>query len=267
MMNTVQVTEAQRQQFADDGFFITDVVFDEPTLAGIRGEFTRFWNEEIAAADQTGDPLKMHWARVRPHMAALNHRSELCRAFCHHPVFADLCRQLLGEDADLTWNQAIVKAPMPAGSADTRQNALGWHQDPWYGLHSEYLQAIHEDQYRAPDNAITCWVAISRTIVDNGTLWVLPGRHKEGLFPHIWNAERIEYQGQLDTAWKIPVVLRPGQVLIFKKYLPHSSGVNISNETRMAYQIGYNQPGLYRAPSPNFSPMMRAGQLVDPAGR
>jgi len=261
-MHTVQVTEPQRRQFTEAGYFITDVVFDEPTLAGVRREFQRFWDEEIAAADQTGDKLKMHWARVRPHMAALDHRSDLCRAFCHHVVFADLCRQLLGDDADLSWNQAIVKAPMPDEGAGNRQNALGWHQDPWYGLHGPYLKSVHEDQYRAADNAITCWVALSRTTVDNGTLWVLPGRHKEGLFPHLWNTERIEFQAQLDTAWKIPVVLRPGQVLIFKKYLPHSSGVNVSTETRMAYQIGYNLPGLNREPSVNFSPMLRAGQLV-----
>lgn len=256
------VTEAQRQQFADDGYFITDVAFDAATLAGVRAEFQKCWDDEIAEADKTGDAHKQFWARNRPHLAALNHRGAACREFCHHPVFGDLCRQLLGDDVDLTWNQAILKAPQATGTADNRQNALGWHQDIWYGLNSNYLKDVHEDQYRAPDNAITCWVAITRTIVDNGTLWVLPGRHKEGLFPHVWDADRIEYQAQIDTAYRIPVVLRPGQVLVFKKYLPHSSGFNVSSEVRMAYQIGYNQVGLFRGPAHNVSPMLRGGKRV-----
>ena len=251
---TVSVTAAQRRQLDADGYFITGVLFDEPTLEGIRGEFKRFWDDEIAAANKTGDPLKMHWAKVRPHMAQIDHRSEICRAFCNHPVFADLARELVGPDVDRTWNQAIVKAPMPQESAANKQNALGWHQDMYYAEHGTFINDCNETMLRDPNNGITCWVAITRTIVDNGTLWVLPGRHKEGLLPHVWNEERHEYQGQFDTSWKIPVVLRPGQVLIFRKYLPHSSGVNISNETRMAYQLGYSVPGINKKPSLILSP-------------
>ena len=115
---------------------------------------------------------------------------------------------------------------------------------------------------RNPDNEITCWVAITRTIVDNGTLWVLPGRHNEGLLPHVWSAERNEFQGQFDTSWKIPVVMRAGQVLVFRKYLPHSSGINISSEPRLAYQIGYGVPGINKKTTKNFAPLIRNGELV-----
>ena len=256
------VTEAQRRQLDTDGFFITGVLFDEPTLAGVRGEFQRFWDEEIAAASRAGDANKLHWAKVRPLVSQLDHRSGICRAFCHHAVFADLCRQLIGPDADLAWNQAIVKAPMPDASPASRNNVFGWHQDQYYAVNGPFAKEFNMEVLLDPLTEITTWVAISRTTVDNGTLWVLPGRHKEGLLPHVWSEERNEYQGQFDTSWRIPVVLRAGQVLVFRKYLPHSSGMNVSNEVRMAYQLSYSVTGMNRGPSKNFTPMIRQGELV-----
>ena len=255
------VTEAQRRQLAEEGYFITDVVFDKATLDGMRREFTRLWHEEIEKANQTGDALAIDWAKFRPHIAQLDHRSQACHAFCHHPVLLDLCRQLLGPDADLAWNQAIVKAPMPKErNASTWDNVFAWHQDIWYALNGPYLKDANEEVLRDASSAITVWAAISRTTVDNGTLWVLPGQHQTGLIHHNWHTARREWQAQLDPAWKIPVVLRPGQALVFQKYLPHSSGTNVSDETRMAYQIGYSRPGLNKVPSPNFSPVIRGGK-------
>ncbi|MCG3146679.1 MAG: hypothetical protein PCFJNLEI_00113 [Verrucomicrobiae bacterium] len=264
MNNQITVTDAQRQQYAADGYFITDVVFDEATLAGIRQEFKRMWAEEIEKAKQSGEKLALDWAMYRPHMAQLDHRSPTCHAFCHHPVFADLCRQTIGPDADLVWNQAIVKAAMPKQrNADTWDNVFGWHQDIWYALNNVKgaKEIYNMDVLREPNNAITCWCAISRTTVDNGTLWVVPGAHKNGLIHHNMHEARKEWQAQLDTAYRIPVVLRPGQVLVFNKYLPHCSGTNNSDETRMAYQIGYTAPGLYLKPSADNAPLMRAGKL------
>jgi ectoine hydroxylase-related dioxygenase (phytanoyl-CoA dioxygenase family) len=259
---TVTVTDEQREQLDRDGFFVTDVLFDEATLEGVRQEFKRFWDKEIAAAVKSGDAHKLHWAKIRPHMAQLDHFSPICHAFCHHPVFADLCRQLLGPDADLSWNQAIVKAPVSEENAGTKHNALGWHQDMYYALNGTFKDDCHYDKLAAPNNGFTCWIAISRTTVDNGTLWVLPGRHKEGLLPHVWSEERNEYQGQFDTSWRIPAVLHPGQMLVFRKYLPHYSGNNVSDEVRMAYQLGYAEPGISLKPNKNFTPMIRNGEIV-----
>jgi phytanoyl-CoA hydroxylase len=251
------VTEAQRQQLARDGFFITDVLFDEATLEGMRREFKRLWEEHIAWATKTGDPLTLEQARDRPFFAQLDHKSEVCRAFCHHRVFQEIGRQLVGPDMDMTWNQAIVKPPLPKGD-----NAFAWHQDMWYATHGDYVKDCNLDILNDPVSGITAWVAISRTTVDNGTLWVLPGRHMEGLLPHVWSETKREYQGQFDTSWKIPAVLRAGQVLIFRKYLPHGSGPNVSNEDRMAYQIGYTVPGLKLTPSRDLVPILRGGQPV-----
>jgi ectoine hydroxylase-related dioxygenase (phytanoyl-CoA dioxygenase family) len=252
-----EVSDEQRRQLDEQGFFITPVLFDEATIAAVRGEFERLWQHHI---DQTikggGDDLAVRQARERAFFACLETRSDICRDFCMHPVFRSLCIQLLGPDADMTWNQAIVKPP---GVGD---NAFAWHQDMWYATHGDYVKDTNPDIFNAIETGITVWVAISPTTVENGTLWVLPGRHKEGLFPHVWSESRREWQGQFDTSAAVPAVLEPGQMLVFRKYLPHGSGANVSDNTRMAYQIGYSVPGLKTAPSPFIVPLIRNGKLA-----
>jgi len=256
LTSPVEVTDAQREQLDEQGFFITDVLFDEPTLEAVRDEFNRLWQEHIEAARE-GDALTQEQAQYRPFMARLHERSEVCADFCRHPIFLELCRQLVGPDADMTWNQCILKPPA------RNDNAFAWHQDMWYATHGDYANDTDPDILLPNETGITVWAAISRTTVDNGTLWVLPGRHKEGLLPHIWSDEKREFQGQFDTSWKIPVVMKAGQVLIFRKYLPHGSGPNVSDEVRMAYQIGYGLPGLKLVPSPDVVPIMRDGESVE----
>jgi ectoine hydroxylase-related dioxygenase (phytanoyl-CoA dioxygenase family) len=255
LTTVVEITKAQRQQFQQQGYFITDVVFDESTLQPMRDEFNRLWQEIIEAARQQ-DALTQELAQYRPFMSRLHEKSETCAAFCRHTVFQELCRQLIGPDADLSYNQAILKPPAPSVA---RENSFAWHQDMWYATHNEYSKDTNPEILLSGNSGFTCWVAITRTIVDNGTLWVLPGRHQEGLLPHVKSEEKREFQGQFDTSWKIPVVMQAGQILIFNKYLPHSSGANVSQETRMAYQIAYSLPGLKLAPSPDIVPLLRDG--------
>ncbi|MCC7191931.1 MAG: phytanoyl-CoA dioxygenase family protein [Phycisphaeraceae bacterium] len=261
--STFRVTAAHRQQLTADGFFVTPVIFDEATIASVRSEMERIWGEQIEQAQRNNaDAITLDQIRYRPFIARLQEYSEPCAAFCRHPIILDLCRDLIGPDADMTWNQTIIKPPASRDQKSTitaRDNAFAWHQDQWYALKGDYAKDSNVDLLTAPGNGFTMWVAISRTTVDNGTLWVLPGRHREGLLEHEWSTEKREWQGKFDTSWKIPAVMRPGQALIFDKYLPHGSSTNVSNETRIAYQIGYMVPGLKKGPSPDLVPVMRGG--------
>jgi phytanoyl-CoA hydroxylase len=253
----IQVTDLQRRQLDEQGFFVTDVLFDDATLDGVRNEFQRLWDENVAHAIKGGDPLTIELAKTRPFLPQLDRQSEACNAFCRHPVMQTISRQLVGPDVDQTWNQAIIKSPLPQGD-----NSFAWHQDPGYAQNGHYASDSNPDILKHPTNGITVWAAITRTTVDNGTLWVLPGRHMEGLLPHVYSQARREWQGQFDTSWKVPAVMRAGQMLVFRKYLPHGSGPNVSSENRMAYQIGYTVPGLKLGPSPDLKPFLRGGELV-----
>lgn len=251
------VTPEQHRQLEDDGYFITPVLFDEPTLEGVRAEFNRLWAEHVEATKKHGDARDVELQTVRAFFSGLEHRSTICREFLRHESMAQLCRELLGPDADRGWNQAICKAPLPKGD-----NTFAWHQDMQYALSGDYAKDTNRDILMNNHAGITVWVAITRTTVDNGTLWVLPGRHKEGLLPHEWSKENREWVGQYDTSWRVPAVMRAGQALVLRKWLPHASGPNISNEVRMAYQIGYSLPGFRTAPSKEIEPLIRGGKRV-----
>ena len=249
---TMLVSEAQRAQYMDKGYFVTDVLFDEATLAEVREAFLQIWQGQIDALHEA-DEATVYRVRHRPFIARLHEVSEVCDAFCRHEIFMQLAREMVGTDIDMTWNQTIIKPPAPV------DNTFAWHQDMWYATHGEYAKDCNLEILNAPFTGITVWVAVTRTIVDNGTLWVIPGGHKNGLLPHVWSDEGQEWQGQFDTSWKIPAVMEAGQMLVFNKYLPHGSGPNVSQEMRMAYQIGYGIPGLKLRPDPDIVPVMRDG--------
>lgn len=251
---TLSITADQRCSFEEKGCFVTEPLFDSATLAAMQGEFQRMWDEDIAKAEQTGSATDVEFARLRPFFSHLEKRSPVCAAFCRHPQLVTLAQQMLGDELDLTWNQAIVKPP-------AKGKPFAWHQDGFYAVNGNHAKDADPNLALGGKSQITYWIAITRTTIENGTLWVVPGLHKQGLFPHLWSQEQREWQCQFDSSGKIPCELQPGQVLVFTNLVPHCSGPNISNEVRMAYQIGYGIPGVLKN---NYQiPVLRAGKAVE----
>ena len=91
-------------------------------------------------------------------------RSRALARFCAHPVFADLCHDLVGPDARLYWEQAVYKKPERPGS-------FPWHQDNGY-------------RYVEPQQYLTCWVALTDATRENGCPWLAPGLHRRGTLEH-----------------------------------------------------------------------------------
>jgi ectoine hydroxylase-related dioxygenase (phytanoyl-CoA dioxygenase family) len=245
---------ASPDQLREQGFFITPPLIGPESIKEVENEFTRLWREDIQRVEKDGKPADVEFVRLRPFLSALEKRSPVCAAFCKHPRLLGLARELLGADIDLTWNQAIIKPP-------GKGKPFAWHQDAHYALKSDnYSKGIKPDVMVDSSRFITFWIAITRTTVDNGTLWVVPGMHRQGVLPHVWSEEQREWQCQFDDSWKIPIVLKPGQVLVFTNLVPHCSGPNVSKEVRMAYQIGYGIPGFLR--NQHQVPLLRGGTEV-----
>lgn len=250
-----RVTDQQRAQFRDDGFFVTDVLFDTATLDGVQAEFQRMWDEDVASAQRGGDRRAAELQAVRGFFAHLEKRSPTCAAFCRHPQLVALTGQMLGPDVDMNWDQAIAKAP-------SKGLPFAWHQDAYYAYASpDYLPPeVDRKKYFTNDWSVTCWVAITRTTIANGTMWAATGMHRHGMLPHVWNADMRDWNCQFDDSGKVAVELRRGQVLVFAHLLPHYSGANVSHEVRMAYQIGYSIPGIMF--NEHQMPVLRGGQPV-----
>jgi phytanoyl-CoA hydroxylase len=109
-----------------------------------------------------------------------------------------------------------------------------WHQDghPW----REHLGI---------DDAVTLWVALDPTTVDNGCLRVIPGTHRTPLRPLRPNAEIDNVFGwecdpdMVDEAAAIDVELSAGDASIHHPALVHGSGPNRSAHRRAALSLRY----------------------------
>lgn len=114
-------------------------------------------------------------------------------------------------------------------------------------------------------NHLTVSVAIDAATEANGCVVVAPGRHAEGLFEQdpVHRGLSEEAVASIDAAgvpaacagsaasqlglaqplppsgW-VPVLMRPGDVLLFSSWLPHMSGRNITSAPRRNLYVTYN---------------------------
>jgi ectoine hydroxylase-related dioxygenase (phytanoyl-CoA dioxygenase family) len=140
-----------------------------------------------------------------------------------HPAVVDVVAQLLGPDIDCFLSQFIFKSPGAIGQP--------WHQDSFYFPFE-------------PDRQVGVWIAVTEATKANGPLWVLPGSHTEPVHEHVADTRPGANVGYTeivdhDMSAEIPVLLDPGDVLVFDSHLMHRSTDNDSDGLRAAMVFHY----------------------------
>ena len=210
------ITEQQTAQFDQLGYFVTEPMWSADELGDVCCEFDRLHAEALDQAVAAGEgETVIERMRYRPFIGQAHLSSPLLREFVMSPIYLEACARLIGPDADLYYNQVVIKPPQKGRS-------FGWHQD------SGYTQT-------RPLAYITCWTAISRTFIDNGCIWIVPGSHRRGLVEHHYDDDTREHRVDVDESQAVAVAMQPGQVAIFSSLMLHKSGPNVSNEVRRAY--------------------------------
>lgn len=184
------------------------------------------------------------------------HRDEpVFRAFVEDPVLLGVVGALLGPDLDCFLSQFIAKHPGAIGQP--------WHQDAYYFPYDREPQ-------------VGLWLAITEAHEQNGPLWVLPGSHREPVHavvpdprPHA-NVGYVEIVDH-DTRDSIPVLMQPGDLLVFHSHLMHRSTDNDSEQSRMAMvyhfaeagtrDLSYEKSGSF-PPNVDWMPVRRGGRAV-----
>lgn len=239
------VTQKQIDQFNELGYYISEPAFDSKMLAEITREFDRLHAEVVRTAEATGDAKRIQLARLRPFIGEAHLKSDVLKEAVKAPVYSEACRALLGPDADLYYNQVVIKPP-------EKGLPFGWHQDTAYGPCE-------------PMEYLTCWTAIGRAYVDNGCVWIIPGSHKRGLLKHVRNEFSLDAV-DVDERGAIPVELEPGQVVIFNSLTLHKSGPNVSKDVRRAYVPQYHVSNVIAKdtgqPHGDRFPIIRGGKLA-----
>jgi ectoine hydroxylase-related dioxygenase (phytanoyl-CoA dioxygenase family) len=216
------VTDDQARAYDTLGYFVLEDVFDPATIAELIAEIDPF-EAQIEQALQSFDEGTAFIARAgeitfTTHLVT---KSEHLRRFVASAPLRSLCRDLVGDDVRLYWDQAVYKKP----GADA---SFPWHQDNGYAF-------VEPQQY------LTCWIALTDATRDNGCPWVVPGLHRLGTLAHrLTNTGFVCLENPPDA---VPVPVRAGSIVVLSSLTPHCTGPNRTGLVRKAYIVQYAPDG------------------------
>jgi len=226
-------------QFDDQGFFLYQGAFDPETVARCIAEIDPF-EEKVEAFLRTRDGGRLFIAKAdaltfSTHLVA---RSRFLREISAAPPILALCRDLIGPDVRLYWDQAVYKKP---GNPEE----FPFHQDNGY-------------TYVEPQQYLTCWLALTDAREDNGCPWVIPGWHRYGTLAH--EPTPLGWRCVESSPLAVPVPAKAGDIVVFSSLTPHRTGPNVTREVRKSYILQYAPDGaIARSDDPG-----RAGPQDDP---
>ena len=234
------LTADQVRAFDRDGFTVVPDAFDAETLAALDEAIAPGEAQVRELLDSVpGGRLSVAGVdtqTVAPHLVL---RSDVLRDFCRHPLLTGSCRDLVGDDVRLYWEQAVYKQPHSV-------EPVLWHQDNGY-------------TFVDPQDYLTCWVAITDATPDNGCVSVIPGIHRDGTLNHVTTDIGQECWGDHELAVQVPV--SAGSVVVFSSLTPHFTERNRTDAVRKAYIVQYCHDGAV-AHLPD-----RAGEMGPPVAQ
>ncbi len=221
------LSEDERRGFERDGFFLRPGFASSQTCSAML-------EDVVSICRDAGGPGLCEGALVMPENNLADretsepesrvskvfrlHRRPAFRAFIEDPRVLGLVGGLLGPRLDCFLSQFIFKNPGAWGQP--------WHQD------SFYFPFDHSPQ-------VGLWLAISEATLENGCLRVVPGSHREPIHEHVPDRRPGANLGYVeivdhDMSAAEPVLIQPGDLLVFHSHLMHSSEDNTSQDIRAA---------------------------------
>ena len=155
--------------------------------------------------ESDAEVLKKYVAIHFPHKI-----SPLIRSYLFHQKIIDVLSNIISPNVKCMQSMLFVKGPGKAGQS--------WHQDEFY--------------IPTRDRSLTgVWIAIDDATIDNGCLWIIPGR--PGHMMRRVMSDCNEYAdvdtvdvSQFDIEDQVPVEVEKGSVVFFNGYTLHSSRRN-----------------------------------------
>tara|TARA_B100000029_G_scaffold516253_2_gene628036 strand:- start:33200 stop:33970 length:771 start_codon:yes stop_codon:yes gene_type:complete len=220
---TIEITDAQKAQFVQEGFFVIESAIPKKHLTMLRNECDRYVREtdqEMAKKEISARGITHKGSR---YFISNRHRenNKLC-SYIFSSLMASICRKTLGKTAYLFHEQFVVKGPEIGMK-------FGWHQD------SGYIGFDHRPY-------MSCWAALDNVNEENGTVYILP-------FSAAGTRSREEHQiiddsndkiGYFGEEKGIPVICPAGSILVFSSVSFHRSSPNRSAGWRRVFLSQYS---------------------------
>jgi phytanoyl-CoA hydroxylase len=156
------------------------------------------------------------------------HRDGVFAEFATSLAVTDLAADLIAPTLDCFLSQFIFKNPGAWGQP--------WHQDSFYF------------PFEPPRPIVGVWLAVTAATLENGCLHVVPGSHHEPIHEHIPDRRPGANYGYVeivdhDMSGAVPVLMDPGDLLVFDSHLMHRSTDNVSSGIRAAMVYHYATTG------------------------
>jgi len=224
-MNTRSVvSEEQRLQYREEGYFVLEGAIPDAQLGVLRDECAFLIREQEAEMDRTGSDILNLSRRNSRYFVFLPYRNRPALGeFIFSDLMAEICRATIGNSAKLFWEQFVVKG------TDKKGAEFPWHQD------SGYVDRAHTPYVNA-------WIPLDDVTEENGTIYILP-------FSRAGTRERVEHNplpgsndrvGYFGSDPGVSVVARAGSIAVFSSVSFHRSGVNATKAMRRAYSIQFS---------------------------
>lgn len=224
------ITDKQKQQYRDEGFFVLENMISPIGLEEMRSECDYLIKEQNDEMEKLGtDQLGLSRKNGRYFVFnSYKHRPHLAK-FIFSDLMAELCRATIGNTAYLFWEQFVVKG------TDKRGAEFTWHQDSGYvdGEHKYY---------------VNCWIPLDDVNEANGTISILP-------YSVARTNEKVEHtpaaggdrQGYFGNEKGESIDVKAGSIVVFSSVAFHRSGANSTDKVRRAWAIQYS-PEIIREP-------------------
>ncbi|MGE0885266.1 MAG: phytanoyl-CoA dioxygenase family protein [Blastocatellales bacterium] len=150
------------------------------------------------------------------------------KAIANHPKLLALMNKLLGGEATMFQDMALIKPP-------------NGREKPWHQDHA-YFELTPETR------VVGVWIALDPAGIENGCMRVIPGWHRRDKFWHFQIRDLQICDSDMEglRAERVAVPLEPGGCLIFDSYIPHGTPGNFTSTRRRALQFHYHAIGAQK---------------------
>ena len=214
------LSKQQLECFNRDGYLLVRGLYSAEEIQDVSN-----WTDEVASYPEVPGKYMMYFEPSQVDGSRI-----LCRIenfVPYHEGFRKLITtrrmqqavsELLGENAVLFKDKINFKLPGGDGFKEHQDVQAGWDE----------FASIH----------LTAMVAIDETNAENGSLEMLPGKHKQGLLGEKWAPLSDEDTGGEEY---VAVHCKPGDAVFFDSFAPHRSAPNQTQHARRVLYITYNK--------------------------
>ncbi len=150
-------------------------------------------------------------------MVYLAYHDELFETVAKKAAIVDVIEDLLGPNIKFYADQLMMKPRFNGTMTDWHQDSVAWPMV-------------------APQNHVSCWVALDDATVENGCMTVIPGSHK-------WGPISREYKDSFlalpHVADPVPVEVKAGHCMFHHGLNFHRTGANTTPNRRRGLALHY----------------------------